>query len=137
MTSTRSTQAAAEPRSNQRVFGISVREFRLRTRNLLLETLGRSPAPAVWSRLASARDVVLCLHNVVERHGPLGANRGLDLTVRELETVIQFLCAEGYRPATLDEIVLRVESGNDTGDRRFAMTFDDGYAGTFHFAYPL
>src|SRR5512142_1790008 len=132
MTSTRSTQAAAEPRSNQRVFGISVREFRLRTRNLLLETLGRSPAPAVWMRLARARDVVLCLHNVVERHGPLGVNRGLDLTAQDLETVIQFLRARGYSPATLDEIVLRLGSGSDAGDCRFAITFDDGYAGNFH-----
>jgi len=74
---------------------------------------------------------------VVEHHGPLGTNRGLDLTVRELETVIQFLRAEGYRPATLDEIVLRLESGYDPGDCRFAITFDDGYAGNLRVAHPL
>ena len=137
MTSTRSTQAGAEPRANQRVLGISVRELRLRTRTLLVGALGRSPVPALWTRLSRARDLVLCLHNVVEHQGPLGTNRGLDLTVRELETVIQFLREEGYRPATLDEIVLRVESGNDVSDRRFAMTFDDGYAGNLHAAHPL
>jgi peptidoglycan/xylan/chitin deacetylase (PgdA/CDA1 family) len=114
-----------------------VREFRLRTRNVLLSVLGLSPVPTLWTRLAHARDVVLCLHNVVERHGPLGTNRGLDLTLRELETVIQFLRAEGYRPATLDEVVLRLESGSNASDCRFAITFDDGYAGNLHVAYPL
>lgn len=114
-----------------------MREFRSRTRNLLLGVLGRSPVPALWTRLARARDLVLCLHNVVERHGPLGTNRGLDLTVRELEAVIKFLLAEGYRPATLDEMALRLESGNDFSDCRFAITFDDGYAGNLHVAHPL
>jgi peptidoglycan/xylan/chitin deacetylase (PgdA/CDA1 family) len=137
MTSTRSTQAGTEPRSNRRVLGISVRGFRLRTRKLLLGVLGLSPVPPLWTRLAGARDLILCLHNVVERHGPLGTNRGLDLTLRELETVIQFLRAEGYRPATLDEVVQRLEPGSDAGDCRFAITFDDGYAGNFHVAHPL
>ena len=114
-----------------------MREFRLRTRNLLLNVLGLSPVPVLWARLVRARDLVLCLHNVVERHGPLGTNRGLDLTLRDLQMLIQFLLGAGYHPATLDEIVLRIESGDRLSDCRFAITFDDGYAGVFHVAHPL
>jgi peptidoglycan/xylan/chitin deacetylase (PgdA/CDA1 family) len=74
---------------------------------------------------------------VVEHHGLLGINRGLDLSVGELEAVIQFLSREGYRPATLDEIASRIESGNGVRDCRFAVTFDDGYAGVLHLAHPV
>jgi peptidoglycan/xylan/chitin deacetylase (PgdA/CDA1 family) len=78
-------------------------------------------------------DLILCLHNVVTRHGPLGVNRGLDLTADELEGVLACLDEEGYRPAALDEIWH--ERG--TAEKRFAITFDDGYAGNLHVAYPL
>ena len=87
--------------------------------------------------LARTGDVILCLHNIVERHGDLGTNRGLDLTIGELETAIRFLLDKSYKPATLDEIVYRLESEHAETDRRFAITFDDGYAGNFYLAYPF
>jgi peptidoglycan/xylan/chitin deacetylase (PgdA/CDA1 family) len=137
MTSTRSTQAGAEPRSTQTRFGIPVREIRLRTRILLLRLLSASPLPALAKRLQPRGDLILCLHNVVESHGPLGVNRGLDLTVGELEAVLAYLRAEGYRPVALEDICLQREPDRRSGEKRVAITFDDGYAGNLHVAYPV
>lgn len=133
MTSTRSTQPGVEPRAGRRFLGIPVREARLRARLALLRLLGARAVSALTRGMRPQGDLILCLHNVVERHGPLGVNRGLDLTAGELEAVLACLAEEGYRPVALDEI--RLEP--DAGEKRVAITFDDGYAGNLHVAYPL
>jgi peptidoglycan/xylan/chitin deacetylase (PgdA/CDA1 family) len=137
MTSTRNTQAGAEPRSTQTWFGIPVREARLRTRLMLLRLLGASPLPALAKRMQPPGDLIICLHNVVANHGPLGVNRGLDLTAAELEAVLAHLRVEGYRPVSLEDIRTGSKPDLRHGERRVAITFDDGYAGNFHVAYPL
>jgi len=135
MTSTRRTQAGTEPRS-RRVFGIPIRELRLSTRVLTLRILGATPWPALWTRFCGTGDIILCLHNVVERHGVLGVNRGLDITAGELEELINYLQRERYRPTTLEDIVLD-NPASFKGEKRVAITFDDGYAGNLHVAYPI
>jgi len=137
MTSTRSTQAGAEPRSQQKLLGISVREFRRRTKIFLLRMLGVPPIPALLKRVRPTGDFILCLHNVVERHGLLGVNRGLDLSAGELEAVVCYLRKEGYRPVTLEDICLRRELDRQPGEKRVAITFDDGYAGNLRVAQPV
>src|SRR5262245_23257492 len=125
-------QAGAEPRSTQTHFGIPARELRFHVRILLLRLLSASPLPALAKRVQARGDFILCLHNVVERHGPLGVNRGLDLTVGELEAVLAYLRAEGYRPVRLEDICSRDKPHPQPGKKRVAITFDDGYAGNFH-----
>ena len=136
-TSIRSAQVRAEERSAPLRFGIPVRDVRRRTRILLLRLLNASPVPALAKRLQRRGDLILCLHNIVESHGPLGVNRGLDLTVGELEAVLAYLRAEGYCPVGLEEIGLQRGSGGRLGEKRVAITFDDGYAGNLHVAYPV
>jgi len=130
-------RAGAEPGSRQVLLGVSARELRLRVRILLLRLLSRGPMSVLSKRFRGSGDVILCLHNVVKRHGPLGVNRGLDLTAGELEAVVRWLRAEGYRPATLEGICLRREAGREPDGRRVAITFDDGYAGNLHVAHPV
>src|SRR5689334_6543736 len=137
MTSTRSARMSAEGRAPPLRFGTPLRELRLRTRILLLRLLNASPLPALAKRLQRRGDLILCLHNIVERHGPLGVNRGLDLTVAELEAVLAYLRAEGYRPVALEEISRRCPSGDRPEEKRVAITFDDGYAGNLNVAYPV
>jgi len=113
------------------------REVRVRTRILLLRLLSASPLPALAKRLQRRADLILCLHNIVETHGPLGVNRGLDLTVGELEAVLAYLRVEGYRPVALEEVCRQRGPGRRPGEKRVAITFDDGYAGNLHIAYPV
>ena len=85
MTSTQSRQPGIEPRAGRRFLGVPIREARLRARLLLLRMLGARPVSAMTRRFRPQGDLILCLHNVVTRHGPLGVNRGLDLTADETE----------------------------------------------------
>ena len=128
---------SAEARAAPLRFGLPLRELRLRTRILLLRLLNASPVPAMAKRVQRRGDLILCLHNIVERHGPLGVNRGLDLTVGELEAVLAYLRVEGYRPVALEEISRRRRSEDRPGEKRVAITFDDGYAGNLTVAYPV
>jgi peptidoglycan/xylan/chitin deacetylase (PgdA/CDA1 family) len=127
----------AERRTAPLRLSMSLREVRVRTRILLLRLLNASPLPAAAKRLQRRGDLILCLHNIVESHGPLGVNRGLDLTAAELEAVLAYLRAEGYRPVGLEEIWRERRSGTRASEKRVAITFDDGYAGNLHVAYPV
>ncbi|MBP2670695.1 MAG: polysaccharide deacetylase [candidate division NC10 bacterium] len=137
MTPSSKLQTGVAPRAARSVFRLSGRRLRLRTRLLLyrlVETLRLAEA-AGPSR--HGRGVVLCLHNVVQRHGALGVNRGLDVTTVDLEAIFACMTARGYTPVSLDAVSEYLHPARRSAPRFVAYTFDDGYADNLHVALPL
>ena len=79
---------------------------------------GRNPE---WPRL-------LMLHRVT----PATAASGMNMPPARFEKLLQLLCKRQYVFVTVSELM-------DAADRRrhIALTFDDGFADNYHYAYPL
>jgi peptidoglycan/xylan/chitin deacetylase (PgdA/CDA1 family) len=81
--------------------------------------------------------LVLCYHNVVpppDRLPPFG-DPGLHLPVERFTAQVYWL-KDHYSVVSLRELVDRLENGRSVRGLA-AITFDDGYAGAFTFAWPL
>jgi peptidoglycan/xylan/chitin deacetylase (PgdA/CDA1 family) len=81
--------------------------------------------------------LVLCYHNVVPRpdHLPPFGEPGLHLPVDRFTAQVHWL-KDHYTVVSLRELVDRLENGRPVRGLA-AITFDDGYAGAFTFAWPL
>ncbi len=125
------------PRAARPALRLTVRRLRLRTRLLLYRLVEALRLAEAARPNRHGIGVVLCLHNVVQRHGALGVNRGLDVTTAELEAIFACMTARGYTPISLDAISACLRSARRPQPRFVAYTFDDGYADNLHLALPL
>jgi peptidoglycan/xylan/chitin deacetylase (PgdA/CDA1 family) len=53
------------------------------------------------------------------------------------ERQLASLLADGYRPTRLSELIEAAREGSSLGPKRFAITFDDGYASVLTYALPI
>ena len=98
---------------------------------------GVDRAVASWTG-TKALPLVLSYHAVVEDvrahvgRAILPSLIGLDMLERQLEWI-----GRRYRIITLDELGSQMERGEPFAQPSAAVTFDDGYAGVYHYALPL
>ena len=75
---------------------------------------------------------VLNYHQVEEKNG-----NPLTLWPDQFETQMSYLADEGYTTITIDEMMDALENGTPLPDKPVIITFDDGYADNYEYAYPI
>jgi len=75
---------------------------------------------------------VLNYHQVEEKNG-----NPLTLWPDQFETQMSYLADEGYTSITIDEMMDALENGTPLPDKPVIITFDDGYADNYEYAYPI
>lgn len=75
---------------------------------------------------------VLNYHQVEEKNG-----NPLTLWPDQFETQMAYLADEGYTTITIDEMMDALENGTPLPDKPVIITFDDGYADNYEYAYPI
>ena len=75
---------------------------------------------------------VLNYHQVEEKDG-----NPLTLWPDQFEAQMDYLAAEGYTTITIDEMMDALENGTPLPEKPVIITFDDGYADNYEYAYPI
>ena len=75
---------------------------------------------------------VLNYHQVEEKDG-----NPLTLWPDQFEAQMAYLAEEGYTPITIDEMMDALENGAPLPEKPVIITFDDGYADNYEYAYPI
>ena len=103
--------------------------------SLYYRALKLSGALALARRLRSD-GVILCYHNVVaDRAAEASHALGLHMSRADFERQVRWL-ADTYELVSLEELVVRRARGAPLRGVA-ALTFDDGYAGVFEYAWPV
>ncbi len=80
---------------------------------------------------------VLAYHQVAPYRGPSPDRPGLVVHRTSFHRQLLLLRILGYRTITLDQLIKALEGGPALPRRAVALTFDDGYRGTYEWAFPL
>ena len=75
---------------------------------------------------------VLNYHQVEEKDG-----NPLTLWPDQFEAQMAYLADEGYTTITIDEMMDALEGGAPLPEKPVIITFDDGYADNYEYAYPI
>ena len=75
---------------------------------------------------------VLNYHQVEEKDG-----NPLTLWPDQFEAQMAYLADEGYTTITIDEMMDALENGTPLPEKPVIITFDDGYADNYEYAYPI
>ena len=75
---------------------------------------------------------VLNYHQVEDKDG-----NPLTLWQDQFEAQMAYLAAEGYTTITIDEMMDAHEHGTPLPEKPVVITFDDGYADNYEYAYPI
>ena len=75
---------------------------------------------------------VLNYHQVEQKNG-----NPLTLWPDQFEAQMAYLAEEGYTPIKIDEMMDALENGAPLPEKPVIITFDDGYADNYEYAYPI
>ena len=75
---------------------------------------------------------VLNYHQVEQKNG-----NPLTLWPDQFEAQMAYLADEGYTTITIDEMMDALEHGTPLPEKPVIITFDDGYADNYEYAYPI
>lgn len=75
---------------------------------------------------------VLNYHQVEQKNG-----NPLTLWPDQFEAQMAYLAEEGYTTITIDEMMDALENGAPLPEKPVIITFDDGYADNYEYAYPI
>ena len=98
----------------------------------LLTVLGLLVIAAFVLMRSSPGIPVLNYHQVEEKDG-----NPLTLWPDQFEAQMAYLAEEGYTPITIDEMMDALENGAPLPEKPVIITFDDGYADNYEYAYPI
>lgn len=79
---------------------------------------------------------IWCLHRVLPERSVFKSNRDLEITPDELERLIVDKRRQGFRFVDMDAFVA-ASHGKLWGRHLVHVTFDDGFADVFNYAYPI
>ncbi len=81
---------------------------------------------------------ILMFHRVCpeENRRRIGGASGLEVSPEYLERSVQYFLDNDYDLISLDRVA-EILKGDKPAKKFIALTFDDGYADNFHFAYPV
>ena len=83
----------------------------------------------------ASRIPVLTYHNIT--NGKTDPDDGLLISTEEFETQMRYLHDNGYKTLTMDEFRQWHAGELEVPVKSCVITFDDGYAGVYYFAYPI
>ena len=98
----------------------------------LLTVLGLLLTAAFVLMRSSPGIPVLNYHQVEEKNG-----NPLTLWPEQFEAQMAYLADEGYTTITIDEMMEALENGTPLPEKPVIITFDDGYADNYEYAYPI
>jgi len=99
---------------------------------------GLEPASAAGAAPAFATKVpVLCYHHLVDDLGHRWELNNSVVTIAEFAAQMAYLEKEGYYPVTLDEFSAFLGGKIKLPAKSVLITFDDGYASNYWYAYPI
>jgi peptidoglycan/xylan/chitin deacetylase (PgdA/CDA1 family) len=100
--------------------------------------LGLDTTSAVGAEPAFASKVpVLCYHHLVDDVGHRWEHNNSVVTIAEFATQMAYLEREGYYPLTIDEFSGFLGGKKKLPAKSVLITFDDGYASNYWYAYPI
>ena len=99
---------------------------------LLLTVLGLLLITACVLMRSAPGIPVLNYHQIEEKDG-----NPLTLWPDQFEAQMAYLADEGYTTITIDEMMDSIENGTPLPEKPVIITFDDGYADNYEYAYPI
>ena len=95
----------------------------------------REPAPEEGAQGNATQIPVLAYHNITDQIGR--PETGLTVTKFAFNRQMKYLHDNGFKTLTLDEFRQWHDGEIEVPAKSVVITFDDGYAGTYYFAYPI
>lgn len=88
-------------------------------------------------RIAPYRAVPILMYHQIAVTNPEEDPLRLAVPPKRFEAQMRYLSVRGFATVTLDEAIVRVNSGEKTGGRQIVITFDDGYLDNYTHAFPV
>ena len=94
--------------------------------------LSAAPFPTLHPTALNARVPIMMYHDILPvKQVPY------DLTPTELRQHFDQIKANQMTPISLDQLMAHLRTGSLLPEKPILLTFDDGYGGHYHYAYPL
>lgn len=98
----------------------------------LLAYLNPRPFPEIDDRARLAKVPVMMYHDILPEKKVF-----FDVTPEELERHLELIRQKGLTPISMDQLVSHLRTGLPLPEKPIMLSFDDGYAGHYRYAYPL
>jgi peptidoglycan/xylan/chitin deacetylase (PgdA/CDA1 family) len=95
-------------------------------------TLPAVPLPTIHPAATKSKVPVMMYHDILSKKELI-----YDLTPKELEKHFQMIKSSQVTPISINRLIAHLRTGSPLPKKPIILTFDDGYAGHYKYAYPL